>query len=57
MEFFIADLREFFDKNKFQSANWEAVKNEMLKDNDIISTKYGDGDYGEIFKKILERSG
>ena len=55
MDFFVDDLKEFFDKNKFQSANWEAVKTEMLKDDDIISTKYGDGDYGVIFKKILER--
>ena len=56
MEFFIADLREFFNKNKFQSSNWEAVKTEMLKEGDIMSTKYGDGDYGIVFKKILERN-
>ena len=56
MEFFITDLKEFFDKNKFQSADWEAVKTEMLKDDDIVSTKYGDGDYGVVFKKILERN-
>jgi hypothetical protein len=55
MKFFIADIKEFFDKNKFQKADWESVKNAMLKDNDIVGTKYGDGDYGAVFRKLLEQ--
>ena len=54
MEFFIADLKEFFSKNKFQKANWEAIKTAVLNDKDVVSNKYGDGDYGEIFKRILD---
>src|SRR3990167_1583541 len=42
-------LKEFFGKNQFQKASWESVKNTMLNDNDIVSTRYGDGDYGVLF--------
>lgn len=56
MEFFVEDLKEFFGKNQFQKANWESIKKAMLNDNDIVSDKYGDGDYAEVFKRILERS-
>ena len=55
MAFFIADIKEFFDKNKFQKANWEKVKIAILADGDIVGTKYGDGDYGTVFKKLLEQ--
>lgn len=55
MQFFVKDLKEFFEKNKFKRANWKLVKKAMLDDNDIISDKYGDGDYGNIFLKILNK--
>ena len=54
MEFFVEDLKEFFGKNQFQKTSWKLVKNTMLNDNDIVSTRYGDGDYGVIFKNVLE---
>ena len=54
MQFFANDLIEFFSENKFEKANWNLVKKAMLNDSDIVSAKYGDGDYGEIFKGILE---
>ncbi|MDP2704439.1 MAG: hypothetical protein Q8P01_04460 [bacterium] len=56
MKFFVEDLREFFGKNQFQKAGWESAKSAMLNDNDIVSNKYGEGDYGTVFKKILEKS-
>src|SRR3989338_11294764 len=56
MEFFVKDLKEFFNRNEFQKANWEIVKATMLKDEDVVNTKYGDGDYGIVFKKILENT-
>jgi len=56
MKFFVEDLEEFFGENQFQKASWKLVKNVMLHDNDIVSNKYGDGDYGEVFKKILEKN-
>ena len=55
MKFFIEDLKEFFEKNQFQKASWGSVKNTMLNDNDIVSAKYGDGDYGTVFKSVLEK--
>ena len=57
IKFFVEDLKEFFGKNQFKKASWESIKNAMLNDNDIVSNKYGDGDYGEIFKRVLEKSG
>lgn len=51
LEFFVQDLQEFFTKNKFQYATWEAVKLVMLGDHDVIG-----GVRGEIFKKILEKN-
>ena len=54
IKFFLEDLKEFFGKNQFQKASWESVKNAILNDNDIVSNKYGDGDYGTIFREILE---
>ena len=54
MKFFVEDLKEFFGKNQFQKASLESVKNLMLNDSDIVSIKYGDGDYGVIFKNVLE---
>ena len=54
-EFFIQDLREFLLENRFVEASWEKIKLSMLGDTDIVSTKYGDGDYGEVFKRILEK--
>jgi len=56
MEFFVLEVKDFFNKNQFQKANWELVKNAMLNDEDIISNKYGDGDYGIIFREILEKN-
>ena len=49
IEFFVADLKEFFTKNQFEQATWDAVKLAMLSDKDVIS-----GSRGEIFKKALE---
>ena len=54
MNFFVEDLKEFFEKNHFQNANWEQVKNTMLNDDDIVSAKYGDRYYGAAFKDVLE---
>lgn len=51
IEFFVADLKEFFKQHKFQSATWEAVKEAMLADKDVVS-----GPRGEIFKKVLEKN-
>jgi len=56
MEFFILNLKEFFNRNQFQEASWGLVKNSMMNDDDIVSNKYGDGDYGTVFKDILEKS-
>ena len=54
-DFFVQDIKEFFLEGKFIEANWEKIKAVMLGDADIVSTKYGDGDYGELFRKILEK--
>jgi len=56
MEFFVKDVKDFFENNKFQKADWKSVKKAMLTDDDIVSNRYGDGDYGTIFKRILERN-
>jgi hypothetical protein len=56
MDFFVSELKDFFNKNQFKKANWELIKNAILKDEDIISNKYGDGDYGTIFREILEKN-
>jgi len=52
IEFFVADLKDFFTQNKFEQATWEAVKSAMLADKDVIS-----GSRGEIFKRVLEKNG
>lgn len=51
IEFFIADLKEFFEQYEFKHATWEAVKAVMLADKDVVS-----GSRGEIFKKVLEKN-
>ena len=56
IKFFAKDLKEFFEKNQFKKASWESIKNAMLNDNDIVSNKYRDGDYGKIFKRVLEKN-
>jgi hypothetical protein len=56
MDFFVSELKDFFNKNQFKKANWELIKNAILKDEDIISNKYGDRDYGTIFREILEKN-
>lgn len=50
IEFFVADLKEFFQQNKFEKATWKAVKSAMLVDNDVVS-----GSRGEILKRVLEK--
>lgn len=47
--FFVEDLKNFFTEQKFETATWDAVKNAMLNDKDVVS-----GSCGEIFKKALE---
>ncbi len=47
-DFFVQDLKEFFQQHKFQHATWEAVKSAMSNDSDVVS-----GSRGEIMKKIL----
>lgn len=47
--FFVQDLKNFFTEQKFENATWDAVKNAMLNDADVVS-----GSRGEIFKKALE---
>lgn len=49
-EFFIQDLKEFFEKNRFETATWETIKKTMLSDSDISR-----GSYGKIFIDILNR--
>jgi len=49
-DFFVQDLKEFFQQNKFQHSTWEAVKSAMLNDSDVIG-----GSRGEILKNILEK--
>lgn len=49
IEFFVADLKEFFTQNQFERATWQAVKSTMLTDKDVVN-----GPRGEIFKKVLE---
>ncbi|MCK4744748.1 hypothetical protein KAS41_01665 [Candidatus Parcubacteria bacterium] len=48
-EFFIKDLKDFFEKQNFLTASWKNVKKVMLNDKDVVS-----GKFGEIFKKILD---
>lgn len=50
IDFFVPDLKEFFQKNKFKEATWEAVQSAMLGDKDVI-----DGSRGEIIKKVSEK--
>lgn len=47
--FFVQDLKNFFTEQKFETATWDAVKDAMLNDKDVISSSRG-----EIFKKALE---
>ena len=49
-KFFAQDLKEFFEKNSFEAATWEAVKKAMLNDPDVSR-----GSYGKIFVDILNR--
>ena len=43
-DFFVQDLKGFFETQKFSSANWTKVKEVMLNDKDVC-----DGDFGKIF--------
>jgi len=47
-EFFIEDLKSFFEKQNFLEASWKSVKKTMLNDKDVIG-----GKFGEIFKNFL----
>lgn len=49
IEFFIKDLKIFFNENKFQNTDWKKVRGAMLDDKDVTS-----GDYGKIFIKQLK---
>lgn len=53
--FFVKDLQEFFKENKVIEVDWKKIKSAILSDGDIVHTKLGDGEYGEILKKILEK--
>jgi len=44
MDFFVGDLKEFFEKQTFPSASWTRVKEAMLNDKDVC-----DGNFGQIF--------
>ena len=48
-EFFIKDLKNFFEKQNFLNVNWKNIKKVMLNDKDVIG-----GEFGEIFKKSLD---
>ena len=50
INFFVADLKNFFAQNKFKEATWEAVKKSMLNDPAVV-----DGSRGEILKRILKQ--
>lgn len=47
-EFFIMDLKSFFNEQDFTEIKWESVKTTMLNDKDVIA-----GEFGEIFKNLL----
>lgn len=51
IEFFVADLRDFFEKNKFELATWGSAKAAMLADKDVV-----DGSRGALFRKVLEKN-
>lgn len=50
--FFVQDLKNFFNENKFETATWDAVKTAILNDKDIM-----DGSRGEILRKNLKIMG
>ncbi|MBP6856554.1 MAG: hypothetical protein KBC42_00525 [Candidatus Pacebacteria bacterium] len=50
LEFFVSDLKEFYNKCKFEVANWDNLKDSILNDKDCIS-----GSHGEILKTILSK--
>lgn len=50
LAFFVADLKDFFSKNKFEEATWGTVRAAMLSDQDVVG-----GSRGEILKRILEK--
>ena len=50
-QFFIDDLKEFFEKQNFPSANWAKVKEVMLNDKDICF-----GGFGQIFCDKLKQA-
>lgn len=47
-EFFIEDLKNFFEKQNFLEAKWGPVKIAMLDDKDVVA-----GEFGKIFKNYL----
>lgn len=47
-EFFIKDLKSFFNRRNFIEAKWDLVRTAMLNDKDVIA-----GEFGEIFKNFL----
>lgn len=49
-DFFVQDLKEFFEKNHFETGTWGAVKQAMLNDPDTSR-----GSFGKIFIDILNR--
>lgn len=49
--FFIDDLKKNFHEKNFKSANWNNVKNAMLKDKDVCY-----GALGKIFYYVLLRN-
>ena len=51
MDFFIADLKDFFEKQNFPNANWLKVKEVMLNDKDVY-----DSDFGKIFCNKLKQA-
>lgn len=50
IEFFVPDLKEFFQQNKFEKATWETVKSAMFTDKDVVS-----GSRGEILERVLKK--
>ena len=46
--FFVDDLKNFFDTHKIGETTWQKVKEAMLSDKDVVN-----GSRGEIFKDVL----
>ena len=48
-EFFIGDIKDFFQEQNFEKAKWKAVRKAMIEDSDV-----SEGEYGKIFIEKLK---